>query len=189
MPKQAMNGQAAVADKAKPSGEAQQIRPPLRHLLSQFGKDTQWSCVFSADSAPCSASGLYSHALVKKGEVTRLVLSAGDPGAGCGKETAGYNFELPQALEKSASGRPITISILARSMEPKATRFACAYSTNDVGNSGWRWLEASPEWAVHTIGYDVPQMAEGNGDFVGLLPAQVGEPAVEVAAIAIAFAP
>lgn len=45
-----------------------------------------------------------------------------------------------------------------------------AYSTNDLGNSGWRGLTLTPEPAEHEFDYAVPPLVRGNGDYVGIDP-------------------
>ena len=100
--------------------------------------------------------------------------------------TAGYSIRLPDALESAASGRPISVKVIVRAAQGSDNaKFALAYSTNDVGNSGWRKLEALPEWSVCAIEYNVPVMKNGNGDFVGILPDVRGRPGVEVCFLAI----
>ena len=75
-----------------------------------------------------------------------------------------------------------------RKLHP-SSRLAVAYSTNDVGNSGWRWFPVGQEWAELEMDYDVPPMKNGRGDFIGLLPDKQGAPAVEVSAVALRVNP
>jgi hypothetical protein len=98
----------------------------------------------------------------------------------------GYRLRLPDAVEAAASGRPISIKVIVRSAEGAANaKFAVIYATNDVGNSGWRRLEAGPEWSARGFDYNVPKMKDGNGDDVGILPDLPGQPGVEICFLAI----
>lgn len=102
--------------------------------------------------------------------------------------TEGYGIRLPDALEAAASGRKVRVSVVARCAAGAGSRFAIAYSTNEVGNSGWQWRAAGPDWSVHAMDYDVPKMKDGKGDFVGLLPEPLGHPATEFLCLAIRLA-
>jgi hypothetical protein len=100
--------------------------------------------------------------------------------------TGGYSLKLPDAVEAAASGRPITIEVIVRAAQgADKAKFALAYSTNDVGNSGWLNLEAGLEWTVCVLRYDVPAMKNGNGDFVGILPDVRGQPGIEVCCLSV----
>jgi hypothetical protein len=115
-----------------------------------------------------------------------LRLAAGPPNATSGAKTGGYEIRVPDEVELAASGKPIQVSVVARAADrARSARLGVAYSTNDVGNSGWRWFAAGPEWAVFEMEYNVPRMNLGNGDFIGLLPDIPGAPGVEVAAVSL----
>ena len=47
---------------------------------------------------------------------------------------------------------------------------AAAYSTNDLGNSGWRLFELTPEPKTHAFDYTLPPLVNGNGDYIGIDP-------------------
>ncbi|WP_424361842.1 hypothetical protein [Methylocystis parvus] len=115
-----------------------------------------------------------------------LRLSNGDADAHSWGTTGGYSIRLPDAVEARASGRRIVVKIVARAANADQARFALAYSTNDVGNSGWIWFDATVQWAVHTMQWDVPPMQNGNGDFLGILPDAEGKAGAEFCYVAIA---
>jgi len=70
------------------------------------------------------------------------------------------------------------VQVLAKSANAAPTRLAIAYSTNEVGNSGWHWRDVGPDWAICELVWHVPKMHKGNGDFIGLRP--FGAPGVEI---------
>ena len=107
-------------------------------------------------------------------------LANGNPDAKSGGKTGGYNVRTPDAFETAASGHRIAVSVIARAAGAPKSRFALAYSTNEVGNSGWRWQDTGPEWTIHTFEYDVPVLKKGNGDFIGILPDRENCPGVDV---------
>jgi hypothetical protein len=111
-------------------------------------------------------------------------LAGGDPAAVSTGRTTGYSIQVTDELEAQASGNQVRVRVVARSLDaaPKS-RFAIAYSTNEVGNTGWRWHAALPEWSVFELEYAVPPMKAGRGDFIGLLPDIEGAPGLEVAAV------
>jgi hypothetical protein len=119
-----------------------------------------------------------------------LRLANGDPKAHSAGATGGYSIRVSDETELAASGKPVRVLVVARAAEAApSSRLAVAYSTNEVGNSGWRWLPVGQEWAELEMDYDVPPMKDGRGDFIGLLPDKQGAPAVEVSAVALRVNP
>jgi len=108
-----------------------------------------------------------------------LRLSEGSATATAGGKTGGYSIRVPDEFETAASGARIKIGVVARSAGEPA-KFAIAYSTNEVGNSGWRWFDVTAEWAAFEMEYAVPVMKQGLGDFISLLPRPAGEPGIEL---------
>ncbi len=116
---------------------------------------------------------------------TYMRLCNGSQNAGSQGITGGYSIRLPDAVEAEASGHRVTIKIAARAANVTRSRFALAYSTNEVGNSGWRWFDAAKEWSVYAVEWDVPTMRKGNGDFIGILPDVLGKPGTEFGFLAV----
>ena len=119
------------------------------------------------------------------GEAGYITLANGNPKALPSGTTGGCSIRLPDQVEAAASGHHITVRIIARASGSDQSHFAVAYSTNEVGNSGWRKFTAGPEWSIHTMEYDVPVMKEGRGDFIGILPDSEGNPGTEFCYFAI----
>lgn len=117
--------------------------------------------------------------------ISFLRLAGAPPEAGSAGPTGGFSIQVSDEFERAVSGNQLVLKVVARA-EPGAgsTRFAVAYSTNEVGNSGWRWLDVGPEWSTYEVRYGVAEMVNGNGDFIGLLPDAPGAPAVDVLLIA-----
>jgi hypothetical protein len=112
------------------------------------------------------------------GAIARLI--GGDPAATPGGLTGGFTIRVPDAFEHEVSERRVRVQVLARALGGGSTRMAVAYSTADVGNSGWRWFDVANHWAVYELVWDVPKMVNGNGDYVGLLPDKHGQPGVDI---------
>ena len=74
-------------------------------------------------------------------------------------------------MEAAASGKRVRVSVNARAARANTADFSVAYSTNEVGNSGWRKFTAGNQFEIKSFEFDVPPMREGKGDFVGVLPA------------------
>ena len=137
------------------------------------------------DDRPYAEKGLTHASRAETETDSNLVrLSNGAANAVSSGTTDGYTLRAPDTFEAAASGRRIAVSVIARAADAPKSRFAMAYSTNDVGNSGWRWQDAGPDWALHTFEYDVPVMNRGNGDFIGILPEPAGRPGVDVFLVA-----
>ncbi len=86
--------------------------------------------------------------------------------AGAGGSTGGVGVRLPDSFEEQASGQQVRVTVRASSADEGAL-LGAAYSTADVGNSGWQAFVLSPEPADYTFTYSVPAMQAGNGDFLG----------------------
>ncbi|MFN7056960.1 hypothetical protein [Hyphomonas sp.] len=97
-----------------------------------------------------------------------LVLSGVLDGPVSGGRTGGASFPVPEAVEMAASGNLVRIHVVVSS-EADGVAFL-AYSTNEVGNSGWMSFPVSREEKVTTLEYDVSAMNLGNGDFIGIDP-------------------
>lgn len=111
---------------------------------------------------------------------TLLKLANGDPEAKSNGPTEGFSIRVPETFEREVSAKMVRVQVLARSASPEATRLAIAYSTNEVGNSRWRWRSVKPTWGLCKMDWKVPQMKEGHGDFIGILPDKHGAPGVEI---------
>jgi len=118
-------------------------------------------------------------------EIGYTTLSNGNPEAKPGAKTGGYSIRLSDEIEKAASGQRITLNVIARAAGTEHSRFAVAYSTNDVGNSGWKWFDAQKNWSIHTIEYSVPTMKKALGDYIGILPDSEGQPGTEFCFVAL----
>ncbi|SFP67066.1 hypothetical protein SAMN05216419_101226 [Nitrosomonas cryotolerans] len=156
-------------------------------LRADIAANAAFFHVFETGEAATTPAGMIcsSHADVAS-ETGYIRLANGKPGAASRGATDGYSIRLPDIIEAAASGKHIAVSIIARAAAGNDTsRFALAYSTNEVGNSGWRWFKAGVAWSVHTMEYDVPIMRKGNSDFVGILVEDEAHPATEFYYLAI----
>lgn len=108
-----------------------------------------------------------------------LILKDGNFNAPSSGRTAGFSIQVTDAFERAASGHKIRIRAVVRSSSTE-TQLALAYSTNEVGNSGWQRFVAGPQWQVIEFNYAVPQMKNGLGDFIGVMAGPADMPAVEV---------
>jgi len=126
-----------------------------------------------------------SHRCDELGGLEYTRLSKGLAKTASGGITGGYSIRLPDAFEAEASGRNISITIAARAAAATSSIFAVTYSTNDVGNSGWRRFTSTAEWTEFTMEYAVPHMLKGNGDFVAILPDVDGRPGTELAYLSL----
>lgn len=99
--------------------------------------------------------------------------------------TPGVWLQLPESIERQASGKTIVVQVLVRAPIPGP--IALAYSTNEVGNSGWVTRSAGTTFRTVSFTYEVPTMKDGRGDYVGILPdPKNARQVTEVAGIAVA---
>ncbi|NBC14798.1 MAG: SUMF1/EgtB/PvdO family nonheme iron enzyme [Gammaproteobacteria bacterium] len=89
-----------------------------------------------------------------------------------GGHTAGAFFTLSGDAEAEASGKTVRVEVEVEVRGSEGQVLAVAYSTADVGNSGWQefTLSGRREWV--SFDYAVNPMREGNNDYIGLLPAE-----------------
>ena len=83
--------------------------------------------------------------------------------------TSGVNIEISEELERAFSGSSITIRVVARASGIASGKLRMAYSTNDVGNSGWKDFELGSDYKLCEFEYQVAPMAQGRGDFLGFI--------------------
>ena len=126
--------------------------------------------------------------LVEAGE-TALALSGGVgvSDASASGRTNGASLGLPNAVEAAASGRAVRVTLSARAPGAADPRvFLVAYTTREVGNSGWTRFRAGEDFEAFSFTYDVPEMNEGRGDYLAVLPDASGQgAALEIAWIAV----
>lgn len=158
----------------------------LEQLRTEIARDAAYLYVFETGEASTTPTGMISTMHVgTNGEAGYISLANGNPKATSAGVTGGYSIFLPYKVEAAASGHHITVHVIARASGSNQSQFAVAYSTNEVGNSGWHKFTAGPEWSVHTMEYNVPPMKEGRGDFVGILPDSEGNPGTDFCYFAI----
>ena len=97
----------------------------------------------------------------------------------------GIYLRLPDQFEKAASAHKVRVTVFARqAADAPSASFALAYSTSEVGNSGWQKFTLTDQLSGYSFTYAVPAMVKGLGDYVGILPDLAGaQGAVEIAGI------
>ena len=158
----------------------------VEQLRTEIAQDSAYIYVFETGEASTIPAGMVcSSQGGKNGETGYITLAKGNPKALSSGATNGYSVRLPDQVEAEASGHHVTVHVIARASGSDRSHFAVAYSTNEVGNSGWRKFTAGAEWSIHTMEYDVPVMKDGRGDFVGILPDSEDNPGTEFCYFAI----
>lgn len=79
----------------------------------------------------------------------------------------GVSIRLSRALEEAFSEKQVTIKIRAAGVRDGA-EVGVAYSTSEVGNSGWRKFALTTEFQNFSFDYFVPKLKNGLGDFIGI---------------------
>ena len=164
--------------------------PSLMELRAELARDATFFHTFQAGAKPFSIDkGMSAAIATDESGVEYLAIAKGSPEAKPWGVTEGYSIRVPDEVEAAASGNHVVVTTIARSAGGGQSRFAVAYSTNEVGNSGWRWFAVGPEWSLHEMRFVVPPMIKGNGDFVGVLPEPEEKTGVELACVAVKVAP
>lgn len=82
--------------------------------------------------------------------------------------TGGVSFQLPDSFEEQALGRTVRVTVTA--LLEDAGLVQLAYSTAEIGNSGWQDLEIGPGMTTASFDYTVADGTTEGGDFIGILP-------------------
>ena len=83
-------------------------------------------------------------------------------------KTGGVAARLPKIFEDSFSGNLIEVKIIAKGEQ--GNNFMVAYSTHEVGHSGWRVFPLTESFSTFKFQYKVNPKKKGGGDFLGVLP-------------------
>lgn len=162
----------------------------LVDLRARVTNEATFFYAFQADAAPFRIFHRMTAAIkIDENGAPYLAIADGRADAGSGGETGGWSIRVPDEVEAAASGNRVIVTTIARATGGGQSKFALAYSTAEVGNSGWRWFTAGPEWSMHAMEYAVPPMIKGNGDFVGVLAEPEGKPGVEFCCVAVKVVP
>lgn len=102
----------------------------------------------------------------KKGSV--LLTSSLNAPKSAGKTQGAYvMIPNPQAMEQSGKTVQVTLEA-AKAKENGAAEFAVAFSTADVGNSGWKKFTPTENFAPYTFEYKVRKCKKCNENFIGV---------------------
>lgn len=183
--------------KSDPKGTPTQLDGPAQKrdapLLDSAGADADF--VFTPTIAMMALRYLFPSSvtcsvIAEDSGDSFLRLAGGSTAARSSGRTDGFSLQVPDEVEAMASGQSIRLRIVARAQPgAESARLAVAYSTNDVGNSGWRWFELRPDWSVYEMLYKVPEMKTGGGDFIGLLPGGTTASGVDIRFLAVFVQP
>jgi len=78
---------------------------------------------------------------------------------------------LSKKYEEAFSGQLVIVTVVARKADENGTeKFAVAYSTNEVGNSGWQHFDATSNFESYSFEYNVPAINKGLSDYVAIWP-------------------
>lgn len=118
-----------------------------------------------------------------------LAVLSGVPADAPSTGRPGIFLTIPEDIEGTLAGRPIRVTVVARSSGGATgdRSFAVAYSTAGDGNSGWRQFDLTGALTAYSFDYDAPAIVNGGGmDLVGIHPDPGGGVgSIAVAAIAV----
>jgi hypothetical protein len=151
---------------AKPSNQPQEVPTTSSSVPTQAIPETLGRFTVSGKAADAWTAGPDNQiALHPLG----IEISSRSTDPASGGMTGGVRVRVSDDFERTASGGRIRVSVSARAAEVNGTDgFAVAYSTNEVGNSGWRTFEVSDSLQTYSFDFSVAPMKQGRGDFVGV---------------------
>lgn len=166
-------------DAATEAGPSQGPSPNMQPLLP--GDDASFAVLYGYGGMPLEFQTRNGHSIEATDRGVLISGHVAEPSsAGL---TAGAFIRVSDEFEAAASGNTIRVTIALSSTDAEANPTA-AYSTSDVGNSGWRALEFDENDPLESFEYQVPAMNNGNGDYLGIDPDPEGAgQSVTVAAI------
>ena len=167
-----------ACDAGQPTGRNTQPAPTAAPAPQDTIQPT--TTAFSLDLRGELAARRVSHppSLQVRATQTGLVLTGHIPDASAQSQTGGVSVRIDPPHETAFAGRRIEVTLRARSRDG-AAGFSAVYSTNDVGNSGWRPLPLTSEFAPQFFSYNVPPMQRGASDFIGIMPPTTGSVEIE----------
>ncbi|ARU00905.1 LysM peptidoglycan-binding domain-containing protein [Yoonia vestfoldensis] len=121
---------------------------------------------YGAGARPMAFRSYHGHEITDEGGAVRI--SGHVPGLYSTGTTGGAFIRLDEDFEADAAAQTVRVSVTLSG--PEGARAALAYSTNDLGNSGWQSFILTPAPTTHSFEYAVPPLAHGNGDFLGIDP-------------------
>ncbi len=140
----------------------QNVAPPANPLAGDANVNS-WAIVQNADlNVP---RGVSYQATNVGGAIVADISHVPDVATTSGK-TGGVSVRMSSELETQASGGLIRVVVRAYTLQPGSS-FGVAYSTNEVGNSGWLQFPLTATPSDYVFSYFVPTMQRGNGDFLG----------------------
>ena len=123
---------------------------------------------FSGWTAPTGHTLTRETSEVFSGSSSARIVTATQSSSAAGTTGAVY-FAIPEEIALSFGGRKILITCYAKAATSSgASSFQIAYSTNEVGNSGFSSFTPTTSWQVFAFTYDVPDPVNGGTDFIGI---------------------
>lgn len=121
---------------------------------------------YGANARPMAFRSYHGHEMTDLDGAVRI--SGHVPGLYSTGTTGGAFIRLDDEFEADAAANVVRVSVTLSG--PEGARAALAYSTNDLGNSGWQSFILTAAPTTHSFDYAVPPLAHGNGDFLGIDP-------------------
>lgn len=104
-----------------------------------------------------------------------------------GGPTTGLSIPLGADFEAMASGKYVKVTIAAKGAT--GDKMHVSYSTNDVGNSGWKSFKLGEKFAAHSFIYQVPEKKNGNNEYIGIVPGDDNTGPITIGLIAAEVVP
>lgn len=131
---------------------------------ADVGDITRWESILADDISPAEGVS-YTQVSVDGSTVAQISNVPAD--APSTNRTGGVSVRMPPAFEALASGARVQIVVRASSTENGAV-LGVAYSTAEVGNSGWQRFLLSTTPRDYVFAYNVPAGGNAdNGDYLG----------------------
>ncbi|MDH2296008.1 hypothetical protein [Cobetia sp. 1AS1] len=88
-----------------------------------------------------------------------------------GGATGGVNAQISESMAQNFSEKRIRVTGYAKRFptdSQASSEFAVAYSTAEVGNSGWQRFPVEDNWTLFEFLWDVPGANNGGADYLGI---------------------
>jgi len=103
----------------------------------------------------------------EKEDIVLLTSALNAPKANMTTQGAYVVIPKPQVMEQSGKTVLVTIEA-AKPKENGTSEFAVAFSTAEVGNSGWKKFTPTENFTSYMFKYEVPKCKKCNQDFIGV---------------------
>jgi len=157
------------------ASETSALSSAVQSLTARLNSAPIWSSGFEPGAdfdrwkAGSPAATLLAETSSYSGGQAGIIRYKGSEAPKASGSTGGVYAKVSESIAMNFAGKRVRVTGYAKApLAYRASEFAVAYSTADVGNSGWHRFPVKSDWTQFDFLYDVPQASSKGGDYVGI---------------------